>query len=398
MDGENSANWIIGRISAYAEAVSDPFSYYELMLLRKSIDFFNETNRADFLSLNKRCVRMIRETIEDEKLDGMECVEARTGLFIPIAWQKNYLEVYESGLGWMISHCAQSAMMFDPTIGESEPWQSPRVLSGFRDSVVKTKLKSVPAPINSLDEFDSLNNSFRNFLFCNEFISKCMKLIGTILGTDIDGFGGSSISARTDLLGVICAYGDIDDDVTAAWILCLLSNEYLSNEIDDRELLRSFTRIGGSSVLPKSRLLSEGLAAQKIASTPSAYFLDLVLVFDFMLLQLGVKPIGTMLHAVRSMEVAIAVNRSTIFSRQPSEVANSAIFASTLLQRIRIVDSFNAEQKSIDDLVREVSKYAAVSLDIDDVKAMMKYAELLEGDFLSDWMTGFVERLTSLRS
>ena len=35
---------------------------------------------------------MIRETIEDEKLDGMECVEARTGLFIPIAWQKNYLD------------------------------------------------------------------------------------------------------------------------------------------------------------------------------------------------------------------------------------------------------------------------------------------------------------------
>ena len=80
VDEENSANWIIGRICGYADAVSEPFSYYELLLLRQSLEFFNETNRADFLALNKKTVQMIRETIEDEKLDRAECVEARSGL------------------------------------------------------------------------------------------------------------------------------------------------------------------------------------------------------------------------------------------------------------------------------------------------------------------------------
>ena len=397
MDEENSANWIIGRISAYAEAVSDPFSYYELVLLRKSIDFFNETNRADFLSLNKRCVRMIRETIEDEKLDRAECVEARSGLFIPIEWQKNYLEVYESDLGWMISHCAQSAMMFDPTLGESEPWQSPKVVSGFHESVLKTKAKTVVTPINSLVEFNDLNESFRQFFFCSEIISKCFKLIGTFAGAYNDKLEELSISARTDLLGVICAFSDLDDDVTTAWFLCLLSDEYLSNELDDRDLLRAFTRIGGSRVLPKSRLLSEGLAAPKITSTPSDYFLDLVLALDICLLKLGVPPIGTMMHSVRSLEIAIAVDRSSVFSSKPSEISNFAEFASTLLQRIRIVRSFNAEQNSLDDLVREISDCKAVSLDPDAVLRIMKLSELLEGEFLSDWMTKFVQRLTILK-
>ena len=399
MDGENSANWIIERICAYADAVSEPFSYYELLLLRQSLEFFNETNRADFLALNKKTVRMIRETIEDEKLDKAECVEARSGLFIPIDWQKNYLEVYESDLGWMISHCAQSAMMIDPTLGESEPWQSPRVLSGFRDSVVKTKLNSAPISADSSDEFNSLNDSFRQFLICNELICKSMNLITTFLGTERLKMADSSISARADLLGIICAFSDIDDDITSAWFLYLFSDEYPSDDLDDRELLRSFTRIGGSKVLPKSRLISDGLVATKIISTPSVYYLDLVLNLDFCLLRMGVKPIGTLLYAIRSLEIAISVVNSSVFASHPIEITNLVVdFASMLVRRIHIVDSFNAEDNSVDELRREILESAVGSTNPDDISELIKYIELLEGDFLPDWNTEFVETLRSLFS
>ena len=399
MDGENSANWIIGRICGYADAVSEPFSYYELLLLRQSLEFFNETNRADFLALNKKTVRMIRETIEDEKFDGVECVEARSGLFIPSEWKKHYLEVYESDLGWMISHCAQSAMMFDPTLGESEPWQSPKVVSGFRESVLKTKMKTVSTPVNSLDEFNELNDSFRQFLFSNEIMSQCMKLIGTFLMAGKDPTEGWDILARTDLLGVICAFSDLDDDVTTAWFLCLLSDEYLSDELDDRDLLRSYTRIGMARVVPKSRMLSDGLAAQDITSTPSSYVLDVVLTLDFLLLKIGVKPIGTILHAIRSLEIALNIASSSVFASQPTEITKSVVdFASMLLRRIQIVDSFNAKQYSIDDLKREVSEYAVGGTNPDDISELMRYIKLFDGDFLSEWTTGFVETLTNLTS
>jgi hypothetical protein len=388
--GVSSATWIMERIAAYASSVGEPFTAEETYMLKQSIGFFNETNRAEFLALNKKTVRMIRESIVREKLDGADCVEVRAGLFIPPQWRRSYLDIYDNNLPWLLSHCAQNAMLHDPTLGETQNWESPRILSGFREPVFanteQDKIKVVPSNI----EFELLITSIRAFLAASNWLLASRKMLSLSLQRDQPEEESNQLRTRIELLNILNSIGDLDDDVTSSWSLFVLDEQIHQLEKADRNLLRENSRYGTSEVLSKSHLISRGLIEIDFCKKPSAYFLDVIAPFDFMCKMLGLEAIFAKLYAYQTVQLAIAVAKSSVFSSgQESSMREVHAFSSVLAEQVRVIDSYKASTGSFEELRRDLLAIVPQNSGVVDLFTILNFAPELEGQNMDDWRESF---------
>jgi hypothetical protein len=390
MKGLTSANWIIEQIGAFARAAGEPFSAEELFMLKQPVGYFNESNRADFLKVNEKTVRMIRNTIIEEKLSGVECVEARAGLFIPPQWRRNYLDVYDSNLPWLLSHCAQSAMLHDPILGETKDWESPKVLSGFREPVSKNdeqdKNKVVPSNI----EFELLLTSVRAFLAASNWLLAARKMLSLSLQREQPDEESNQLRTRIELLNIINSIGDLDDDVTSSWSLFVLDEQIHQLEKADRNLLRENSRYGTSAVLSKSHLQSRGLLEFDFCKKPSTYFMDVVAPFDFMCKTVGLEAIFAKLYAYQTVQLAVAVAQSSVFSGDKEKSMNEVhAFSSVLAEQVRVLDSYEPSTGSFEELHRDLLVITPRKSGVVDLLTILNFGPELEGPIMDDWRERF---------
>lgn len=395
MTAIESANWVIERISAFAAAIGDPFSEREKYMLRQSIDFFDDSMREEFIALNKKTVMKIRETIVDEKLDGSDCVEVRHNLFIPPLWKEHYLNVYESDLPWMISHCAQSALINEPTLGETEPWISPRVTSGFRESILKKAKKN--NSVNSADEFSLITATVNLFLLTNDWIWRSEKFIHLVLAGENAEDEMSRVRSRVEVINIFNSIGDVDDDVTSAWSLFLLDEKIHDSGVDRRELLRSKTRFGVNSLLSKSNLVAKGLLKEDFLESPSELLL-LIAMFDYQCMQIGVRPVAVKHYAVLACRLAAIAANSTLFTDQ-TEVAIRRVqrFAQTLDGAVRMLERCLDQNWTLEQFIDQMRHCEPL---VDGPVAYMNLVELgkkIDSESLAEWRDEFHEALDLLR-
>lgn len=390
MKGLTSANWIIEQIGAFAEAAGEPFSAEELFMLKQPVSYFNESNRADFLKVNEKTVRMIRNTIIEEKLSGVECVEARAGLFISPQWRRNYLDVYDSNLSWLLSHCAQSAMLHDPTLGEKEDWKSPKIMSGFREPVLNTdepdKIKVVPSNI----EFELLITSVRAFLAASNWLLAARKMLSLSLQRDQPEEELNQWRTRIELLNILNSIGDLDDDVTSSWSLFVLDEQIHQLQKADRNLLREKSRYGTNTVLSKSHLKSKGFIELDFCKKPSAYFMEVIAPFDFMCKTVDLEPLFAKLYAYQTVQLAIAVAKSSVFSSDQEESMKEVhVFSSVLAEQVRVLNSYEPSTGSFDELQRDLLAITPQKSGVVDLLTILNFGPELEVPIMDDWRERF---------
>ena len=388
-EGENAANWIIGKITAYAKAISEPFSERELRLLRSTLLDFSEENRSEFLAVNGKTVRMIRETITDEKLAGAECVEARQGLYIPANWRDNYLEVYDSQMPWMISHCAQSAMLSEPTLGEASWWQSPLVTGRFRPSVINSDETKPAASKSSDDEFNSLVSSFKSFISVGGLFKVFTSMIQRALDqplSDSDILGWS----RVEAIVIAFTLSDLDDDVTASFAHLIFDKEILSTEVNHRESLSSKTVPGVGKVFSREKIKNWEIAQNFSLNKPTTV-LKLAFALDGMCETLGIEPIGVKLYAIKAAQLAGTVVASSIFSSK-SEINMHAAFdyGSFLKACVTVAESPDLNSKSEDEILSEVLNLKQSNSRIGDLIELTDWGKEFMST-LSEWQDNFTE-------
>lgn len=400
MKGLTSANWIIEQIGAFARAAGEPFSAEELFMLKQPVGYFNESNRADFMKVNEKTVRMIRNTIIEEKLSGVECVEARAGLFIPPQWRRNYLDVYDSNLPWLLSHCAQSAMLHDPTLGETEDWVSPRIVSGFRDSEFTNAKKSDPL-LNSDTEFGLLFAAIKTYFGVIDSIVICQKLLMKIVGGEEPAEETIRLLARSEVINVINSFSEIDDDITSAWSIFVLDEKIHESGLDARSLLRSKTKFGTNIVFSKAELNAKGLYETDFCTRPSSFYLDFVANFDFMCKQFGVEAIATKRYASSLLNLALTVINSSVFSRggasslKSSNVSESQSialggFASMLLGLVDVIEVSEDDLNEVDNFRHDLLKSRSRKSSSTDLRTVLEFGKEVNSiDFQEQWREFF---------
>ena len=387
--GEFSANWIIEKISLYAEAIREPFSERELRLLRSTLSDFSEENRSEFLAVNGKTVRMIRETITDEKLAGAECIEARQGLYIPASWRDNYLAVYDSQMPWMISHCAQSAMLSEPTLGEASWWQSPLVTSGFRPSVINSDETKPTASTSSDDEFNSLVSSFQSFISVGGLFKVFTSMIQRALDqplSDSDYQGWS----RVEAIVIAFTLSDLDDDVTASFAHLIFDKEILSTEVNHRESLSSKTVPGVGKVFSKEKIMNWEVAQNFSLNKPTTV-LKLAFALDGMCETLGIEPVGVKLYAIKAAQLAGTVVASSIFSSKSDINMHAAFdYGSFLKACVTVAESPDLNSKSEDEILSEILNLKQSNSRIGDLIELTDWGKEFMST-LSEWQDNFTE-------
>jgi len=382
-EGENAANWIIGKITEYAKATKEPFSGREVHFLRLSIMDFDLKDREEFLAVNSKTVRVIRDTITDEKLAGAECVEARQGLYIPTDWRDNYLKVYDSELPWLVSHCAQSAMLSEPTLGESTWWQSPRVTHGFRPSVVGRVETNSMDTESSDEEFDLLISSFQGFISVGGMLKIYLNIIATSVGRPLFETDITAVS-RVEALSIAFALSDCDDDVTASIAHWIFDEEILSTEVNQRESLYSKTIPGVGLIFSKSKIMDWEVCQNFSLDKPTTV-LNSAFLLDRFCHGLGIRPIGVKLYAIKAAQLAGVVARSSVFSSRPLENLPPAFsYGSFLKACIEISEFPGLNSKSDDQILSEIQNSMKANSKMRDLIDVMELSE----DFfssLSDW-------------
>ena len=369
-EGENAANWIIGKITAYAKAISEPFSERELRLLRSTLLDFSEENRSEFLAVNGKTVRMIRETITDEKLAGAECVEARQGLYIPASWRDNYLEVYDSQMPWMISHCAQSAMLSEPTLGESTWWQSPQVTNGFRPSVVGQVETNSMNSVSADQEFDELISGVQGFVTVGKLVQGFINMFASAAGTPLMDEDVEAVS-RAEAVLIVFSLSDFDDDVTSSFAHLITDKEILSTDINQRENLYSKTQPGINSVFSKEKVMTWEVAQDFSMQKPTS-LLKMAFALDGLCESRGIAPVGVKLYAIKAAHLAGAVVTSSLFSSQPGENFVTAFsYGSFLKACIDISETPDLNLKSEDQILNEIQNSVKKSMNAKDLVDVM---------------------------
>jgi hypothetical protein len=388
--GLSSANWIIERIETFAKSIGEPFSAEEISMLRKSIEFFNEKNRTEFAKVNAKTVQMIRETIIDEKLAGADCVEARDGLYIPNQWKSNYLEVYNSEISWLISHCVQSAMLHDPTMGESKNWESAKVLTGTRKPALKNSEQKEVISVPSNIEFDLLATSIQAFLSTTDFLFRVNSELAQSFQRELPDEESNQFRTRLELLNILNSIGDIDDDATSAWSLFVLDEQIHEAEKANRNLLREKSKFGTNTVFSRTELKSRGLLEEGFSRKSSPFFIDVVATFDLICKTVGIEPIFAKLYANAMTQLALAIAKSSVFSVDKTRSMNEVYrFASVLAQQVEVLDAFDPNSGSIEELR---SNYLAITFKesgIVDLLSIMNWEAEINEDYLDEWTEKF---------
>ena len=386
MGGLSSANWIIERIETFAKTIGEPFSSEEISMLRKSIEFFNEKNRTEFVKVSAKTVQMIRETIIDEKLAGAECVKVRDGLFIPNQWKNNYLEVYNSELPWLICHCAQSAMLHEPTLGETKDWESPKVLSGTRKATLKTSEQDKVMTVPSNIEFNILAGSIQVFFSITDFL---LVLSKSLQRPQLDE-ESHQLLARIELLNILNSIGDLDDDVTSAWSSFVLDEKIHEVENANRNLLREKSMFGISEACSKTELKARGLLKDDFCRQPSPFFCDWIAPFDLTCKKVGIEPIFAKLYANATAQLAIAIAKSSVFSVDKTNSINEVYsFASVLAKQVEVLDAYDPKLGSIEEFWSNFLAITSKESGVVDLHTIMNWGTEIKGDYLDEWTESF---------
>ena len=388
-EGENAANWIIGKITEYAKATKEPFSERELHFLRLSIMDFDLKDREEFLAVNSKMVRIIRDTITDEKLAGAECVEARPGLYIPPDWKENYLKVYDSELPWLVSHCAQSAMLSEPTLGESTWWQSPRVTHGFRPSVVGQVETNSITTASADEEFDALISGFQGFIGVGGLVQIFISMIQRAVGQDLMEADLKALS-RVEAVLIACALSDLDDDVTASFAHLIVDKDILSTDVNQRESLYSKTIPGIGSIFSKDKMKVWDVSENFSLDKPTAV-LNMAFSLDRFCDGLGIEPVGVKLYAIKAAHLAGVVVTSSVFSTDTYKNMSHAVsYGSFLKACIDVSETPGLSSKSDDQILSEIQDLMESNSDLDDLVYVIG---LIEGFFasLTEWQDDLKE-------
>ena len=385
MGGLSSANWIIERIETFAKTIGEPFSSEEISMLRKSIsiEFFNEKNRTEFVKVSAKTVQMIRETIIDEKLAGAECVKVRDGLFIPNQWKNNYLELSDPSL--LIYHCAQSAMLRDPTLGETKNWESPKVLSGTRKSTLKNSGDKVMTVTSNI-EFNFLAGSIQVFLSTTDFLLNASKALSqSVQQEEIDG-ELIQMEVRIELLNILNSIGDIDDDITSAWSDFVLDEKIHEVENANRNLLREKSKFGINAAFSTTELKSQGILKTDFCRQPSPFFLNVVAPFDLKCKTVGIKPIFAKLYARATAQLAMVIAKSSVFSVNKINSINEVhLFASVLAKQVEVLDAYDPNSGSIEELWSNFLAITSKESGVVDLLTIMNWGPEINGDYLDEW-------------
>ena len=399
MGGLSSANWIIERIETFAKNIGEPFSVAEVSMLRRSIDFFNDNNRAEFVKVNAKTVKMIRETIIDEKLAGAETIEVREGLFIPIQWRNNYIEVYNSELSWLISHCAQSAMLHDPTLGETANWESPKILYGSTKSIQKKDEPNRAGKVMSSIEFDLLNSSIQAFISTTDFLLEVKKILAQSLQRVQPDDQENRLRTRIELLNFLNSIGEIDDDVTSAWSLFVLDEKIHDGVEANRNLLREKSKYGTNTVFSRDELKSRGLIMDDFCRKASPFFLDVIAPFDFICKSVGIEPIFAKLYANASVQLAMAIAKSSVFSVDPKNSMNEVyVLSSVLVEVIETLESCEANSESFEELQRELLAITPNDSGVADFLTVLNFGTEIDEFYLDEWSESFSSITSGLLS
>ncbi len=389
-EGENAANWIIGKITAYAKATKEPFSERELHFLRLSIMDFDLKDQEEFLAVNAKTVRILRDTITDEKLAGAQCVEARPGLYIPPDWRENYLKVYDSELPWLVSHCAQSAMLSEPTLGESTWWQSPRVTNGFRPSVVG-QLETNSMDTESADqEFDALISKVQGFITVGGLVKVFISMIQKAVGQPAIDEDFEAWSCAEAVL-IAFSLSDLDDDVTSSFAHLIVDKEILSKDVNQRESLSSKTIPGANLVFSKEKVMTWEVAQNFSLQKPTAV-LTMAFTFDRFCEGLGIAPVAVKLYAIKASHLAAAVVTSSVFSSQQGKNMGSAFsYGSFLKACIDVAETPGLNSKSDDQILSEIQNLLKTNSDVKDLVHVLDLNNRFFAS-LKDWQEDFQAR------
>jgi len=392
--GISAANWVISKLDAFATATENPITTREIYLLKQSVDFFNESNRRQFEEVNRKIVYLIRATIEKEKEEGAECVEARPGLFIPSQWKQNYLEIYESELPWLLSHCLQNAMLRDPTLGETKNWESPKPPSKFRGTGTEPQdTKEIQQGFSpSQVEFVSLISRIRIYLLTISQLFHSLELVIVAAGRNsLVTEESILLSSRVDLLNILCAFSEFDDDVSAAWYLFALDEEIHDTESDHREALRAKTRFGTSRAISKSLLIKDGLVDPDYCTKPSKIYFELVAQFDLLCKKLGLEPLATRWYAASSLSLALEIEQCSVFATRPRSPSPRIFdYASLLSRLIDEIDGFDPDVESPSEFMRELGMVRLVETDPSDLKRILEIEQIIDdSDYRDAWFDRF---------
>ena len=391
LEGEAEANWIIEKVVGYAKASLNPYTARELAILRTSLSGIDEFGLDELRQVNSKTVRMIRGTIEDEKGAGEPCAKARDGLFIPSEWKENYLGLYNSEISWFISGCAQNAMFFDQSLGETENWKSPAITMGFRSSLVKKSDGEDSDSELPLDEFELLNLAIQEFFNGVKLIHLFHSLFGYANGRESPDLESINYLARVDVMSILMGVGDLDDDVTASFLAFVLGKEIHESGIDQRERLRTNTKFGSGQILSRSKLAEYDSFNQNLSSDPSHFYLGVVLTLDRICHQLGVEPLASKIYAAKSAMLALAVMKSSVFCSSPFELTvRAANFGKLLKSCVEVVENPNLKSLTDIDVVYVMkSKF-------DQMTESALFDVLILSDeisaCLSDWKDSFADK------
>lgn len=109
---QTSAEWIVAKIKAEAEAQGQPLADEDEQMLRMDMHAFGPQDRARMIALNNRVVGLVRKAIERDKRGGAPVTKERRGLRIPTDWVQHHGNVYaaNTSLPWAVSGILQNAM------------------------------------------------------------------------------------------------------------------------------------------------------------------------------------------------------------------------------------------------------------------------------------------------
>jgi hypothetical protein len=195
---------------------------------------------------------------------------------------------------------------------------------------------------------------------------------------------------RLELLNILNSIGDIDDDATSAWSLFVLDEQIHEAEKANRNLLREKSKFGTNTVFSRTELKSRGLLEEGFSRKSSPFFIDVVATFDLICKTVGIEPIFAKLYANAMTQLALAIAKSSVFSVDKTRSMNEVYrFASVLAQQVEVLDAFDPNSGSIEELR---SNYLAITFKesgIVDLLSIMNWEAEINEDYLDEWTEKF---------
>ena len=124
MHPEESAEWVIQRIAAYARRKGVRIPADILDIFRTPVPELYTVARSRVRDANNIGVAAIREIVVLDKRIGAPTVRVRIGLKLPWEWQHHYEVIYMTNFPWFISAVMQNAFLENPFAGETRKWRS----------------------------------------------------------------------------------------------------------------------------------------------------------------------------------------------------------------------------------------------------------------------------------